>query len=436
MSEQRESFANWAGNQRSRPLRVHRPRGDHAIADLIGRARQRGETIKAVGAGHSWTDAACTDGHLVRLDDDPQVLHVDREQCTVTVRAGIRLKDLSQALRTRGLALSNLGSISEQSIAGAISTGTHGTGIGFGNLATQVIAMTLITGTGQILQLSATEHPELFSAARVGLGCLGIISQVTLQCEPAFFLHERRRPMPFAQACGQLQTLVENHQHTKLWWLPHTDTVQVFVQDRTVASRTAGAELQHRLENHPLLSGLLAGLLKLGRLRPHTIPRINRLLTPVYFRQQERVERSDRVFGTIMPPRHMEAEYAIPLARTEEALTRVRALIEGERLRVGFIQELRFVAADDILLSPAFGRDSCQFGAYTGELSQNPYYLRRFEQLMLELDGRPHWGKWFSIDHRVLRERLPGFERFAAIRARLDPDGVFVNDFTRRVFGL
>lgn len=436
MAANHKEFSNWAGNQRSRPLRRHRLRGDRAIVDLIRRARARGETIKAVGAGHSWTDIACTDGHLLNLDHDCDIVSVDVPECTVTVRAGIRLRHLGEYLHQRGLALSNLGSIAEQSIAGAIATGTHGTGIRFGNLATHIIGLRLITGSGEILDLSADAEPALFSAARVSLGCLGIISQVTVQCEPAFNLHEYSQPMSFADAIAALPELVAAHEHTKLWWLPHTDSVHAMCSDRTSAPVSRGAEAQAAIEKHPAMTRALGALLRAGRVIPAAVPRLNRLIAPALFRPIDRINRSDRVFNTVMPPIHLESEYAIPYHRTQEAAERIRALIRDHDMRVNFIQELRFVAADDIMMSPTFGRDSCHYGAYIGECRDRRRFFQHYEQLMLELDGRPHWGKIFSIGHAELRARLPNFERFAAVRARLDPDGVFVNPFVRRIFGL
>ena len=436
MAYERVSFSNWAGNHRSYPLRRHRPRGDRAIANVLAHARDRGETVKVVGAGHSWSDIACTDGHLISLDEDRDIVSVDTRTCTVTARAGIRLRDLSQIVHRYGLALSNLGSIAEQSVAGAISTGTHGTGLRFGNLATQVIGLRLITGTGDILDLDATCEPELFAAARVGLGCLGIISQVTLQCEPAFNLHEQTRPMAFAEAFAALPELVAGHEHTKLWWLPHTDVVHVACYDRTDApvSRTAG--LQFKIEHHRAMTALLGALIGTGNRLPGTVPYLNRLARPLLLRATDRVNRSDRVFATVMPSPHLESEYAIPYQHTREAAERMRALIRAQELRVNFIQELRFVAADDLLMSPAFGRDSCFFGAYIGACRDRERFFSGFEDIMLDLDGRPHWGKIFTVGHAEFAARLPNFERFAAIRARLDPNGVFVNPFIRRVFGV
>lgn len=433
MSTTSYRFRNWAKTHACQAAACHQVRGEDEIVELVRRARRRGVRLKAVGGGHSWSDIALTDGELVRLDGHDAVLAVDRERCQVTVQAGIRLRQLNALLPEHGLGLSNLGSIAEQSIAGATATGTHGTGIRFGNLATQVVALRLVTGAGEVRELSAAQDPELFSAARVGLGALGIVSSVTLQCEPAFRLEERAFALPFARALAEMDALVEEHEHVKFWWMPHTDSVQVFTCTRTSASLRRRA-VRRWIDRSPVTRWLFAGLLGLSRLVPAAIPTLNRVINVAYFRPGQRVDRSDRVFNTIMPPVHRETEYGIPRAQAAAALGQLRELIERQRLHVNFFVELRFVAGDDLLMSPCYGRPSCLIGAYMYPSRSLETYFREFERLMVEFDGRPHWGKEFTAGAATLRRVCPGYERFDAIRRQLDPDGVFENDFVRRVF--
>jgi FAD-linked oxidoreductase len=426
-------FRNWARTHSCQVAACHQPRDEEEIVELVRSARRRGVRLKAVGGGHSWSDIALTDGELVRLDGYDRVLAVDRERHQVTVQAGIRLRQLNELLPEHGLGLSNLGSIAEQSIAGATATATHGTGIRFGNLATQVVALRLVTGAGEVRELSADCDPELYSAARVSLGALGIVSTVTLQCEPAFHLEERTFSLPFERALAEMDTLVDQHEHVKLWWLPHTDRVQVFTWNRTDAPLRRRAA-RHWLDQSLATRSLFAGLLRLSKLIPGVTPSVNSIVNATYFRPRQRVDRSDRVFSTIMPPIHREAEYGIPRAQAAVALERLRKLIEQHRLHVNFIVELRFVAADDILMSPCYGRPSCQFGAYMYPNRSIETYFHEFERLMADLDGRPHWGKEFTLDAQSLRRQCPGYDRFDAIRRQLDPHGIFENDFVRRVF--
>lgn len=427
-------FQNWARCAGCTPARFHEPESEEDVAAILARAAAAGERVRAVGGGHSWNDIACCDENLVSLDRMGRVLAVDAAARRVSAEGGIRIRALNERLAAHGLALSNLGSVVEQSIAGAIATGTHGSGARFGSLATQVRALRLVTPAGRTLDLSRERDPELFSAARVSLGALGIVAAATLECEPAFDLEETTEPLAFEDALARMQDLVERNEHVKLWWLPHTDRVQVFRANRTTRPRAGTDGLSRRFAESALLYWIFTGLLRVGTLAPPLVPALNPLVARAHFRRSERVDRSDRVF--VVPtrvPRHLESEYAFDRARAPEALRRLRALIEARRLKVNFIVEVRFVAADDILLSPAFGRETCYLGAYCAGDARA--YFAAFEELMAELDGRPHWGKAFSLGPARLRALYPGFARFEEIRRELDPRGTLENAYTERVFG-
>ncbi len=427
-------FHNWARNQACTPAGIHMPSSEREVVELVEHVRRHGQTMRVVGAGHSWSDIACTDGQLVNLDRLSHVLSVDPQRGRVTVEAGIRLKDLVAYLLERGLALANLGSVAEQSVAGVISTGTHGTGVGVGNLSSMVESLRLVTGTGDVLELSADSHPELLAAARVGLGSLGVITQVTLKCVPAFNLYERSFTLGFDEALRQMQSLVDAHEHVKFWWLPHTGRVQVFVADRTERERTP-LRLMHRVDDAGLLNPVFAGILALGGRFPAAVPALNWLVAGTYFADYELVDHSHRVFNLPMPPRHLEAEYAFARDQAEDALQQMRALIEWEQIPVNFITEVRFVAGDDIWLSPAYGRDACQIGAYIGDSPRWRAYFEGCEAIATRLGARPHWGKTFFAGREQLRRVYPRFDDFVQVRERLDPRRIFQNDFTRRVLG-
>ncbi len=426
-------FRNWAGTHGCVAAARHLPRSEEEVAEIVRRAAREGATVKVVGAGHSWNDSACTSGHLLSLDRLAKIVAVDHTRRRVTVEAGIRLRSLIDQLDAHGLALSNLGSVTQQSIAGATSTGTHGSGARFGNLASQIVALRLVTGTGEVLELSPERDGARYLAERVGLGALGVVTQVTLQVEEAFHLEERSLRMPFSRAVDEMQALVDGSEHVKLWWLPHTDFVQVYCADRTRKPRSKN-RLGHWLEQSLLLRGVFRTILWSGGRARRAVPSLNRLVARSYFTKHTWVYRSDRIFNTPMPPLHREMEYAIPRERAPEALVAMRELIDKEDLRVNFLQEVRFVAGDDAYLSPAHGRATCQLGAYCYYGDDCDRYFGGFERKMLEMDGRPHWGKEFSVAGDVIAPRYPKWSEFVAIRDRLDPDRVFQNDFTRRLF--
>lgn len=449
------SFTNWSGVQHCQPAWIIQPHSEAELRQALQEARRRDLKVKVVGAGHSWTDAACTDGFLINLDHMKRVLAIDHANAQVRVEAGIRLRALNARLADAGLGMSNLGSISEQSVAGAISTGTHGTGARFGNLSTQVVSLRMMTADGETHTIDA-QRPDLFSAARLSLGALGIITEVTLQCEPAFRLAERATAMPFDVAVERLQDLVDAHEHLKLWWLPHTDKVMAYGFDRSHAAANVGpgtGGALKRISERALATGrrepvdLTAAVedllnkvgfdavLRLGGRVPSLIPAINRAVSALYFQDRERVGVSHHIFNVPMPPVHREMEYGVPRSKAPELLRGVRALIDREGLRVNFIVELRFVAADDLMLSPAYQRDSCQFGAYMAQAPDLDAYFSHFEAMALALGGRPHWGKEFSAPAHTLRAHLPRLDDFSALRDELDPEGRFDNAFLQRIFG-
>lgn len=424
-------FRNWGRTVDVTTAGLERPRSEAEVTALVRRAREAGLRLKVVGAGHSWSDAAATDGLQVSLDALDRMLEVGEDKSWVEVEAGIRLRVLNERLAALGLALPVVGSIAEQSIAGLASTGTHGSAPQEGSISSVVIGLRLVCGDGEVRDLGPDDG-DAFQAARLGLGALGVLVRLRLRVVPAFRLEEQSTPVPFREAVRLVPELARDERFAKLWWLPHTGRVQVSRYRPTNAPSTfsrLGLWLDEKLVNGVLFPLLLW----IGALRPAWVPALNRLIGGAYFRPSRRVARSDQALTVAMPPVHEEVEYAIPLEAAAEALAWVDAMIEREKLCVNFVFEVRFVAAEQPLLSPAFGRATCFLGAYMARAEGIDRYFELFERRMLELGGRPHWGKQFRASHDELRTVHPNLERFAAIRERFDPDGVFDNRFLERV---
>jgi L-gulono-1,4-lactone dehydrogenase len=400
---------------------------------LVKEAATRGQHIKVVGAGHSFTDIACTDGLLIRLDDYGRVLDADRDEGRVTVQAGIRLSALNPALAARGLALPNLGDIAYQSIAGAISTGTHGTGANLGGLASQVIGLQLITPEGSVVSCSAAEEPDVFQAARVGLGALGVLSTVTLRCVPAFSLHAVEEPMRLDHILDHLDSYVDGNDHFEFFWMPHTAwalTKRNNRTDRPVGGRNRLAEFRDRV----LLENVAFGALcRIGRRRPSLIPRLNTMLPNTG--RREYTERSYRVFTSPRYVHFKEMEYSIPRAMVARALRSLTEWLDRSGLHISFPVEVRFVAADDIPLSTATARPSAYIAVHVYRGMPHEQYFRGFEAIMDPLGGRPHWGKMHYQTAGSLAPKYPQWEHWRVMRRRLDPDGRFANAYTDRVLG-
>jgi L-gulono-1,4-lactone dehydrogenase len=385
--------------------------------------------VKVAGSGHSFTDIACTDGVMVDPSRMNRLLRVEGNE--VTVEAGITLRELGPALAERGLALENQGDVDAQTVAGAISTATHGTGGRFGNISSQVVGLRLVTAAGEVLDLRAGDD---LLAARVSLGALGAISAVSLRCVPAFTIHRVDEPLPLDDVLARLDEHVDGNDHFELFVFPYTRTALTLTSQRTDREPRPAGRAQVLVRDVLLENAALEAASRMGRRFPALIPRVNRTLVRAMSRA-EHLDRSHRVYANRRSVRFTEMEYAIPRERTAEALERVLALIERRRIRVGFPIELRVVAPDDALLSTAEGRPTGYIAVHQYRGMEFEGYFRAVESIMDEYDGRPHWGKRHYQSAPTLRPRYAGFDRFLAVRDRLDPERKFENDYLRRVLG-
>jgi L-gulono-1,4-lactone dehydrogenase len=400
------------------------------IAEAIVRAGREGSRVRAVGAGHSFSDVALSDGTLIVLDRLGELLDVDRDSGLVRVQGGITIGALSKRLAEHGLALENLGDIDVQSIAGAISTATHGTGARLRNISSQVHALKLVLADGSTLACEG----ELLRAARVGLGALGVLAEVTLRCVPAFTLRGVDAPAPLQDTLDRFEQLAMENDHFELFVFPHCDTALTRTNNRTEEPTRPRGRMAAWANDVLLANHAFGAFCMLGRALPSQIPRINRLVTRLAG-SSKRIDRSDRIFASPRLVRFTEMEYSLPRERTQEAVRAVLELVERRGFAVPFPIEVRTVAADDALLSTAHGRESgfVAVHMYRG-MDWQPYF-EAVEEIMCSLGGRPHWGKRHSQTAATLRPRYPQWDAFQAIRARLDPQGRFANAWTDRVLG-
>lgn len=434
MSATTSTWSNWAGNQRADAVRAIRPTTTGEVADAIRAADDEGLTVKPVGAGHSFTGAALTNGVRMHLDALDAVLSVDRDTRLVTVGAGIRLRELNDVLAAHGLAMPNLGDIDVQTVSGAISTGTHGTGAALGCLATFVAGLTVVTGTGEVIHCSATENPDVFAAARVGVGALGVLTEVTLACVDAFTLRADERPARLDEVFSDLDAHVGDNDHFEFYWFPYTDRVQIKRNNRVPADDAPLHRFRGWLDDEFLSNTVFAGACRLGRAVPALVPGISGVSARA-LSARTYTARSDKVFCTPRRVRFTEMEYGLPREAMPEAFAALRKIIDGLPFKIAVPVEVRFTAADDIWLSHGYGRDSAYIAIH--QFVGMPYepYMRAFESVTTALGGRPHWGKLNWRDADSLRTVYPRFDDFLAVRDKLDPSRIFANDYTRRIFG-
>jgi L-gulono-1,4-lactone dehydrogenase len=422
-------WTNWAGDQSCEPAVVEHPTAVGEVVGAVERAVGAGRCVRVAGSGHSFTGAVLTDGTLLSLDRMGALVDADPSTGLVRVEAGIALHALSQALAEHGLAMPNLGDIDEQSIAGAISTATHGTGATLRNLSAQIRALRLVTAAGEVLDIDGGED---LLAARVAVGALGIVTEVTLQTVPAFTLRGVDAPVRLAEVLDGLDASVDGHRHFEFFVFPHADSALTRTNDIVDEPPQPRSKLRAYVDDVLLGNYAFQLACVIGRTFPGAIPTLNRLVTRLSG-SSTRVDRSDRIFASPRKVRFTEMEYAMPRPVAADAVRAIKAT--AERYAINFPIEVRFVAPDDALLSPAHERETVYVAVHAFKgMAWEPYF-RAVEAIADEHGGRPHWGKRHFQTAATLAPRYPGWERFAAVRARLDPGGVFSNAYTDRVLG-
>ena len=428
------AWRNWAGNERADAVAVAHPATTAEVAAVVKEAVTAGHTVKAVGTGHSFTPAAATAGVRVELDRLTGVVSADAATGHVTVRAGTTLRQLNAALAGLGLALPNLGDIDAQTVSGALATGSHGTGAAYGCLSTVVDALEIVTGDGTALRCSAAEHPDVLAAARVGLGALGVITEMTLRCVPAFTLRAQERPTPLPDVLAGLDEWVGANDHFEFFWFPYTERTQTKVNNVVPEDDRPLPGWRRWLDDDLLTNRVFAAACRVGRAVPATVPTINavsaRALSPRTYTAP-----SHRVFATERRVRFVEMEYGVPRAALPEAFAGLRRVIDSLPFKISFPVEVRFTAADDVWLSHSYGRDTAYLAIH--QYVGMPYeeYFQGFEAVCAPLGGRPHWGKMHYRYATSLRAEYPRFDDFLAVRDRLDPGRIFANPYLERVLG-
>jgi FAD-linked oxidoreductase len=431
------TWRNWSGLEQAVPQRVETPTSVDAVAEVVRRAREAGTGVKMTGTGHSFTPIAAPEHTLLRPEGLSGVLEVDREALTVTARAGTPLRELNLVLERMGLSLHNMGDIAEQTLAGATSTGTHGTGGTAAGLAAQLAGLELVTGTGEVLRASARENPDVFDVARVGLGALGILTALTFHVEPLFVIEAHEQPMDWDRALGAYDEMVAAAHHVDLYWFPHTDRMLVKQNVRTdlePGEQEPPSRVAAWWEDELVSNTVFGGLCRLGSLAPGLVPRINRVAGRA-LSERRYSDLAHRVFVTPRRVRFREMEYAVPREVGLDVLRECRRVIDAHDWRIAVPVEVRTAPADDVPLSTAHGRDSLYLAFHVPHDTDHTAYFGGLEPVLREAGGRPHWGK---VHTRTAADLAPAYDRFddfLAMRDRLDPDRVFANDHLRRVLG-
>lgn len=426
-------WRNWAGDQRCKPARIERPARVGQLRAAVAATTRRGQRIRAVGSGHSFSDIALSEGVVLDLARLNRLIDLDRQSGLFKVEAGIVLGTLGRLLDSHGVAFENLGDIDRQTIAGSISTGTHGTGERFQNVSAQVAALELVAPDGSLFSIDESD-PDLLRAARVALGALGIIYSVTLRTVPAYTLHRVDRQRLLAETLDGLDDLNAACDHFEFYVFPNTDLALCRESRRTAEPPDARHPARVYVQEVMLENWVGQLFAWAARYSPSSAPRLARIAAR-NVGDSSKIDTSYRVFASERRIRFTEMEYAIPREHAREMVERVLGLASRSDLGVAWPIEVRFVAADDSLLSPSHERDTCYVAVHQDrKLDWQPYF-RGVEQIAREYDGRPHWGKRHFQTAATLAPLYPRWDDFQAARRHLDPDGVFANAYTDRVLG-
>ena len=427
------SWSNWAGNQLSKPVRIERPSSESEVVEIVLRAVAEHLRVKVVGSGHSFTGIAVPDEVMIDLAQMNRVVNVDHVGGVITVQAGIVLSDLNAYLESHKLSMPNLGDVTYQTLAGAVSTSTHGTGLQRTGLAAQIRAFKLVTASGEVLTCDPVHNAEIFHCGRVSLGALGVITEVTLNVVPAFNLRAVEQPMRISHVLDNFAQLIQENDFFEFYWVPHTKwalTKANNVSMDAIDSPGRFATWYNKMFMENYAFGLLC---RFGRLFPKLIPKLATILPSSG--RVEYVNVSHRIFSSKRLVKFYEMEYSITLDSLVPALREVMQMVEDRGFLISFPVEVRCTGSDDIPLSTSTGRRSAYIAVHMFKGCEYTEYFAAVETILRKHEGRPHWGKIHNLDASDISSLYPEYQRFIEVRNQLDPEGVFTNDYLRRVLG-
>lgn len=400
------AWQNWAGNRRCQPSSIATPRSVQELQELVVRCSDHGTPLRPVGSGHSFAALVTTHGTIVDLSKITGLVGLDTAQgtATATVRAGTRLSDFTRALGERGYALANQGDIDAQTVAGAVSTGTHGTGRAFGNLSSAVCQLKLVTSDGVLRSLPVTGTDDL-AAAALSLGLLGVITEVTLAVIPKYLLREETRALSWYGTRDSWSAIESTTRNAEFYWLPSRDMCVVKTFTQTDDSRQGD---------------VLAELPPPGT--------VERYLTPT------RTDWSWRAFPSVRTVPFVECEISVPVEHGLDALDELRALMRIRHPQVTWAVEYRTQAPDGLMLSPTQQQEVATISVHDETDADDGSFLADAEALLLSWGGRPHWGKLHTLGRDEAERRYPRLPDFRAIRNAYDASGLFLNDQLAELF--
>jgi len=424
------TFKNWSESVVCHPAERLYPSSEEEISKIIINAKARNQKIRVVGSGHSFTPLVETDSILISLDRLKGLISADKTKLEAEVFAGTKLRDLGPLLHQKGMAVENMGDIDKQSVAGAFSTSTHGTGINFGILSTQVLAITLINGEGEIIRLEKEMHGDEFKAAQVSLGMLGIITRMKLRLLPSYKLNYVAKKSTFDEALANIEKYNAENRNFEFFWFPHTESCQVKFANTT--DKKISNETFHKWNGLVMENYALKVVSEISRV--FSAPKSMAKLSAAGLSGSDYTNWSYKVFTTDRLVKFQEMEFNIPREFFKAALREMKEMIEAKQIKVHFIIECRFVKQDDILISPAYGRESAYIAVHMYKGMEYKMYFDEAQKIFMKYGGRPHWGKMHFCTKEYLQNQYPKWNVFSEIRKKYDSQNMFLNEYLEKLF--
>jgi FAD-linked oxidoreductase len=429
------AWTNWSGYVRATPQRIAKPTTE---AELAAAVREGPAPVRVVGSAHSFTPLVETNGTLVSLDAISGVVRTDANAQTATVRAGAKIHALGRPLFDAGLALKNQGDIDRQAVAGAVGTGTHGTGPTLGSLSSEVAGFRLVTASSEVIDCSANTNADVWSAGQVSFGALGVMSEITMSLRKTYKLRERNWLIPASALWHELPKLRDQHRHFEFFWFPYADDIVAKSLDETSDDAPApGTSEQMAARGERVTNDqrvFVAGC-EIARFAPSLSPVLQRLFTRAVAGASGKVRWSHEAFPSPRTVRFNEMEYALPAANGADCIREIAEAIRARKIATCFPLEFRFVKGDESWLSPFYKRDAVTISVhqYAGQDFKTLFDMS--EAIFKRYGGRPHWGKMHTLGNADFEMLYPKWDEFRALRRKLDPNGRFLNSHLRHVFG-
>jgi FAD/FMN-containing dehydrogenase len=408
------TWCNWAGNEQFAPGEIATPTSEDELVELTQRAVANGRSIGLAGSGHSFSPIVKSTDLLIKVDGVNGIISIDPARHTVDVLAGTTIEQMGRPLWDAGLSLKNQGDIDAQTIAGAVATGTHGSGLDFGSFSSSVRSARIVTGTGDVLDIDASQA-DLLHAAQVSVGVLGVITRLTLEVAPAYHLQESNRVDPLEKVLDEWDDEIKTHRHYSFFWASCDESGSLYGHPPYPANHCYVKTLDE-VEVEPIVdrSQPMEGTVGARTGRGY-------LIYP---------DESGENAGWI------ELEYMVDVSDAKPAFLALRSLIQNQFPEEISPIEVRWTKGEPALLSPHHAHDTCSISVSGLEKHDWRRFLRAVDETLQPWAPRPHWGKVGFLDHKQARALYPRLDDFLAVRAQLDPHGLFLNDYFRGVLGL